>query len=123
LSKITTGKSAGSTMNLEAFDAGAPVVPVDPTPAPSASPKPSASSSPSPSASPKVSASPKASPTPTPTASALKPKTYTVVSGDYWNKIVAKLSVWGVTDAKLSAANPKITNKNNLQLGAILIVP
>lgn len=123
LSKVTTGKAAGSTMNLEAFDAGAPVVPVDPTPAPSASPKPSASASPSPSASPKVSASPKASPTPTPTASALKPNKYTVVSGDYWNKIVAKLSVWGVTDAKLSAANPNIANKNNLQLGVILTVP
>jgi hypothetical protein len=45
------------------------------------------------------------------------------VAGDYWNKILGYLSKWGVTDATLAAANPKITNKNNLQLGAILTVP
>jgi hypothetical protein len=38
LSKITTGKAAGSTMITTAFDAGAPIVPVEASPAPSASP-------------------------------------------------------------------------------------
>ena len=128
LSKITSGKAAGATMNTDAFDAGAPIVPVEPTPAPSVSPSPSPSPSPSassPAVSPSPSASPKASPkpSPSPTSTATKPKTYTVVSGDYWNKIVGYLAKWGVTDASLSAANPKITNKNNLKLGAVLIVP
>jgi hypothetical protein len=123
LSKIADGKAAGSTMNTDAFDAGAPVAPAQPTPAASPTPvaTPTASATPSPSSSPKASPTPK--PSPSPSASATKPKTYTVVSGDYWNKIVAKLSVWGVTDASLSAANPRITNKNNLQLGAVLNVP
>jgi hypothetical protein len=123
LSRIKDGKAAGSTMNTDPFDAGAPIVPTNPTPAPSVSPSPSASPSTSPS--PSVSATPKpsASPSASPTTSATKPKTYTVVSGDYWNKIVGYLAKWGVTDATLSAANPKVTNKNNLQLGQVLIVP
>jgi nucleoid-associated protein YgaU len=74
----------------------------------------------SPSPSPTVSRSP--SPSPSPTVSA-KPKTYTVVSGDTWARIVGRLSVWGVTDAKLSAANPSVTNKNLIRLGQVLIVP
>lgn len=121
LSRIKDGKAAGATVNTDAFDAGAPIVPTNPTPAPSVSPSPSASPSPSPS----VSATPKpsASPSAWPTTSATKPKTYTVVSGDYWNKIVGYLAKWGVTDATLSAANPKVTNKNNLQIGQVLNVP
>lgn len=120
LSKLTTGKPAGSTMDTDAFDAGAPIVPADPAPSTSPSPSASPSVTPAPTSSPKPAAS--ASPSPSPSVST-KPATYKVISGDYWNKIVAKLSVWGVTDATLTAANPKITNKNNLQLGALLVVP
>jgi hypothetical protein len=50
LSKIITGKAAGTTMNTDAFDVGAPIVPADTVSSPSVSPSPSISASPSPSA-------------------------------------------------------------------------
>lgn len=131
LSKFTTGKKVGQTMSTDAFPVGAPLSPNDPEPAPEATPSPvaspSASPKPSVSASPKpsVSASPSASPKPTATASpAAKPTSYTVKSGDSWTKIVSYLYAnWKVTDAQLTAANPKVTNKNLIQVGQILVVP
>jgi LysM repeat protein len=46
-----------------------------------------------------------------------------VKSGDSWTKIVTYLSQWKVTDAQLTAANPKVTNKNLIQVGQVLVVP
>jgi hypothetical protein len=133
LSQIKTGTAAGSSISTEIFEPGvfipganqpspSPSVSASPSPSPtvSTSPSPSPTVTRSPSPSPTVSRSP--SPSPSPTVSA-KPKTYTVVSGDTWARIVGRLSVWGVTDAKLSAANPSVTNKNLIRLGQVLIVP
>lgn len=133
LSQIKTGAAAGSSISTEIFEPGvfipganqpspSPSVSASPSPSPtvSTSPSPSPTVTRSPSPSPTVSRSP--SPSPSPTISA-KPKTYTVVSGDTWARIVGRLSVWGVTDAKLSAANPSVTNKNLIRLGQVLIVP
>ncbi len=133
LSQIKTGAAAGSSISTEIFEPGvfipganqpspSPSVSASPSPSPtvSTSPSPSPTVTRSPSPSPTVSRSP--SPSPSPTVSA-KPKTYTVVSGDTWARIVGRLSVWGVTDAKLSAANPSVTNKNLIRLGQVLIVP
>jgi LysM repeat protein len=134
LSKIPAGKSAGTSVSNELFDSGLPIVPGEPTP--SASPKPSPSLSASPSASPSASASPKPSASPIATASpgpsasprpsaspsptaTIKPKTYTVVAGDYLNKIAAK---FGVTASALMTAN-KITNANSIRIGQVLIIP
>jgi len=135
LSQIKTGTAAGSTISAEIFEPGV-FVPGSNTPSPSPSPSVSASPSPSPTASrapsptpsPTVSRSPSPSPTvsrapsPSPSVSA-KPQTYTVVSGDTWSRIVSRLSVWGVTDAALTAANPSVTNKNLIRLGQVLTVP
>jgi LysM repeat protein len=135
LSQIKTGTAAGSTISTEIFEPGV-FVPGSNTPSPSPSPSVSASPSPSPTASrapsptpsPTVSRSPSPSPTvsrapsPSPSVSA-KPQTYTVVSGDTWSRIVSRLSVWGVTDAALTAANPSVTNKNLIRLGQVLTVP
>ena len=135
LSQIKTGTAAGSTISAEIFEPGV-FVPGSNTPSPSPSPSVSASPSPSPTASrapsptpsPTVSISPSPSPTvsrapsPSPSVSA-KPQTYTVVSGDTWSRIVSRLSVWGVTDAALTAANPSVTNKNLIRLGQVLTVP
>jgi LysM repeat protein len=135
LSQIKTGTAAGSTISAEIFEPGV-FVPGSNTPSPSPSPSVSASPSPSPTVSrapsptpsPTVSRSPSPSPTvsrapsPSPSVSA-KPKTYTVVSGDTWSRIVSRLSVWGVTDAALTAANPSVTNKNLIRLGQVLTVP
>ena len=135
LSQIKTGTAAGSTISTEIFEPGV-FVPGSNTPSPSPSPSVSASPSPSPTVSrapsptpsPTVSRSPSPSPTvsrapsPSPSVSA-KPKTYTVVSGDTWSRIVSRLSVWGVTDAALTAANPSVTNKNLIRLGQVLTVP
>jgi LysM repeat protein len=116
LSLIPTGKAAGSTMSVEPLDAQPPIV----LPEPNVKPVPTPSASPSPSSSPKPSASPKPSTSPSPTASpSVKPKTYTVVPGDYLNKIAAK---FGVTTTALMTAN-KITNANSIQVGQILIIP
>jgi hypothetical protein len=133
LSQIKTGAAAGSSIITEIFEPGvfipganqpspSPSVSASPSPSPtvSTSPSPSPTVTRSPSPSPTVSRSP--SPSPSPTISA-KPKTYTVVYGDTWARIVGRLSVWGVTDAKLSAANPSVTNKNLIRLGQVLIVP
>jgi len=47
-----------------------------------------------------------------------------VKSGDSWTKIVSYLYAnWKVTDAQLTAANPKVTNKNLILVGQILVVP
>jgi LysM repeat protein len=116
LSLITTGKTAPATVSTEPFDVQAPIVlaepNVKPVPLPSASPTPSASPKPSASSSPKPSASPSASPT-------AKPKTYTVVAGDYLNRIAAK---FGISTTALMTAN-KITNPNSIKIGQVLVIP
>ncbi len=131
LSQIKTGTAAGATINTELFEPGVFIPGANqpsPSPSVSASPSPTPSVSRSPSPTPSVSRSPSPTPTvsrapsPSPTA-AVKPKTYTVASGDTWSRIVSRLSVWGVTDAKLSAANPSVTNKNLILQGQVLIVP
>jgi LysM repeat protein len=121
LSQIKTGTAAGTTINTELFEPGVFIPGANqpsPSPSVSASPSPTPSVSRSPSPTPTVSRAP----SPSPTAS-VKPKTYTVASGDTWSRIVSRLSVWGVTDAKLSAANPSVTNKNLILQGQVLIVP
>jgi LysM repeat protein len=120
LSLITTGKAAGSTVSAEPFAVQPPIV----LPDPNVKPVPTPSASPSPSSSPKPSASPKPSTSPSPSASpsaspSVKPKTYTVVAGDYLNKIAAK---FGVTTTALMTAN-KITNANSIKVGQVLIIP
>jgi len=133
LSLIKTGTAAGTVVNPEIYEPGV-YIPVTNQPSPSPSPTVSTSPSPSPTVSrspsptPTVSRSPSPSPTvsraPSPSPSvAAKPKTYTVVSGDTWSRIVSRLSVWGVTDATLTAANPSVTNKNLIRLGQVLTVP
>ena len=130
LSKIPAGKSAGTSVSNELFDSGLPIVPGEPTPSASPKPSPSLSASPSASASPKPSASPIATASPGPSASprpsaspsptaTIKPKTYTVVAGDYLNKIAAK---FGVSASALMTAN-KITNANSIRIGQVLIIP
>jgi LysM repeat protein len=49
----------------------------------------------------------------------VKPKTYTVVAGDYLNKIAAK---FGVSATALMNAN-KITNANSIKIGQVLVIP
>ena len=125
LTKIPSGKAAGSTMNTDAFEVGAPVGLPSPSTSPSPAATPSPSVSPSPSATPittpSASASPVASPSPTATA---KPKTYTVVAGDSWSVIVRKLfNLYGTTDAALTKANPQVTNKNLIKVGQALNIP
>lgn len=135
LSQVKTGTAAGNLMNVEVFEAGV-FIPGTAQPSPSASPIPTGSPSPSPavstapSPSPTVSRAPSPTPTvsraPTPSPSAsvsVKPRTYTVVSGDTWDRIVTRLRVWGVTDATLLAANPTVVNKNLIRLGQVLNVP
>jgi len=131
LTQIKTGTAAGSSINTEVYEPGVFIPATNqpsPSPSVSVSPSPSPTGSASPSPSPTVTQSPSPSPTvtqspsPSPTVSA-KPKTYTVVSGDTWARILGRLSVWGVTDAKLSAANPSVTNKNLIRIGQVLIVP
>ena len=124
LTMVKNGPPAGATVNTQPFDSGVPIVPV--SPAPSASPSASPVPSPVPSigSTPASSASPVASPVASPSPSSTpKPKTYTVAAGDTWDRIVGRLSVWGVTSASLSAANPKVTNKNLIQIGQVLAVP
>ena len=118
LTKIRTGTVAGSSMSVERFNVQPPVVLAEPTispaPTPSVSPSPTASPKPSASASPKPTASPKPSASPT-----VKPKTYTVVAGDYLNKIAAKFKL--TTTALMKANN--ITNANSIKVGQALVIP
>lgn len=124
LSKIPTGDTAGTSVNVERFEVQPPVVLPEPSASPTVTPSPSASPSASPtpstSATPKPTATPKpsVSATPKPTATA-KPKTYTVQSGDLLSRIAAK---FGVTTTALMAAN-KITNANLIKVGQVLVIP
>jgi LysM repeat protein len=128
LSKLPTGTVAGTSVSVERFPVEPPIVlpepNIAPVPTPSTTPKPSASPkpavSPKPIASPKPSASPTSSASPKPSGSpTVKPKTYTVVSGDYLNKIAAK---FGVSASALMTAN-KITNANSIKIGQVLVIP
>lgn len=113
LSKFTTGKKAGDSMNTDAVPVAGPVTPKSGVDGPSPTPTPTAS--------PSASATPSSSPSP---SVAAKPSTYTVKPGDTWSKIVNYLFTnWKVTEAKLSAANPKITNKDLIKVGQVLVVP
>ena len=138
LSKIPNGPAAGASVILDRYDVESPIVPAEPdiapaptptasptaspkpsaaaTPKPSASPKPSAAATPKPSASPKPSAAATPKPSASPTAN---PKTYTVVAGDYLNKIAAK---FGVSAAAIMTAN-KLTNANSIKIGQVLVIP
>ena len=122
LSSIPNGKAPGASMTVDRFNVEPPIV----LPEPNISPAPTPSSSPTPTATPKPSASPKPTATPKPTASptpsaspTVKPKTYTVVAGDYLNKIAAK---FGVSATALMNAN-KITNANSIKIGQVLVIP
>lgn len=48
------------------------------------------------------------------------PATYTVVSGDSFNAIAAKL---GVTPDALAAANPAVTDRSSIDIGQVLTIP
>lgn len=69
-------------------------------------------------------ASPSSSPShslaPTPATSVVCKKHYTVKSGDRWNRIAAAN---GVTPAELGAANPQVSNHDNLRVGQDLCIP
>jgi len=114
LTKIATGKAAGTSVTVDRFEVEPPIV----LPGSNSGAAPIPSASPTPSVSPKPLASSKPTVSPKPSAIA-KPKTYKVLAGDYLNRIAAK---FGVTTAALMKAN-KITNANSLKIGQVLVIP
>jgi LysM repeat protein len=68
---------------------------------------------------PSTSAAPSASFVATPVAAAT-PVTYTIVAGDNLSKIAKR---FGVTQAQILSANPKIKDPNKIAVGQVIVIP